>query len=47
MSANTIKQEKTIRIVNTGKDESNFIDNIIVFLGKPKITNGEALQTIR
>ena len=29
--AKAIKQEKTIRLVRTGKEEANFVDNVIVF----------------
>lgn len=36
MFANGIKQEKTIKLVSIGKEEANFVDNIIVYLKKPK-----------
>lgn len=36
MFTNAIKQEKTIRLVRIKKEEINFIDNIIVYLEKPK-----------
>lgn len=36
MFANAIKQEKTIRLIRINKEETNFIDNIIVYLEKPK-----------
>lgn len=36
MFAKAIKQEKTIRLVKTGKGKANFVDNVIVYLEKTK-----------